>query len=190
MSMNDDLVSPKQLRRWAIEDEQVDKPEPAKDGAWKTGDVEAVEKKAMRFDSGKIDLTYLLEFPQATQLLSLICMYGEYKYNRGNFKLGGKPDIEYFKSGMRHLQEFYTAWAPGEGTGSGNGEDIFDTESGLNHLGHVVWNLMTFIELNLPANALMTYADMAEFQEHLNAVREKFAENRKEAQNGIADQGE
>jgi hypothetical protein len=135
------------------------------------------EKKALRFNKGKLDLTYLLEFPKAMRLFCLICAYGEHKYGRNNFKLGNKPDLEYWKSTMRHLQDFYATWNP-YGDQPEKHDDLFDEESGLLGIGHAIWNLIAFVELNVPDDYLMKFDSWEEFFTHCEEVHGKFRDQR------------
>lgn len=57
-----------------------------------------------------------------------VCAYGEKKYSRGNYLLGA-PVCLYLACALRHL----LAWSP---------ESPNDSESGCNHLGHALWNLV------------------------------------------------
>ncbi len=82
-------------------------------------------EKAMRFDGGKIDRSYQLAFPRAMALLCNVCTYGEYKYGRDNYRAGGKGDLEYFKCGMRHVQEAFAAMQYPD-----YADQVFDSESG------------------------------------------------------------
>ena len=91
--------------------------------------------EAMRHNSGKPELSYILTFPRAVKLFARVCMYGASKYDRGNY-LKGAPLSQYVDCLMRHLQAWWS------------GEDI-DTESGQHHLGHVVWNALCLCEIAL-----------------------------------------
>lgn len=123
--------------------------------------------KAMRFNEGKPDLTYLLEFPRAMALFCNICKFGEHKYGRGNFKRGGKPDLEYYQSAMRHLQAAYA------------GED-FDADSGLHHLGHAIWNFITLIEIN--EHETMRFDSFEDFMKYCQETGEKYRAQREKAE--------
>ncbi len=136
--------------------------------------------KAMRFNTGKMDLTYMLEFPKAFRLFCLICIGGEYKYGRGNFKAGGKPDLEYFKSLMRHIQDSYTAHAPGEARPDWS--EVFDDDSGVHSAGHAIWNLIAWVELNVPEDMIMRFDTMDEFYAHCEETAKKYKAQREEAE--------
>jgi len=90
---------------------------------------------AARYNSGKPELSYLLDFPKAVVSLARVCEYGANKYARDNWKKGGKPDAEYVDAALRHLLKYW------------NGERV-DKESGCLHVAHAVWNMMALIELN------------------------------------------
>ena len=89
--------------------------------------------KALRQNTGKPELSYILTFPTALKSFAQVCMKGAKKYERGNYLKGGKPATEYIDCMLRHI----TAWQ--------NGED-FDPESGCSHLGHVVWNALALCD--------------------------------------------
>jgi len=97
--------------------------------------------QALRFNTGKPELNYLLTFPLAIYEFAKVCMYGGKKYDRGNYLKGGKPLSEYADCLLRHL----TAWQ--------NGEDI-DPESECSHLGHVVWNALAICHFFLSGNCI------------------------------------
>lgn len=86
-------------------------------------------------NEGKPELGYLLEFPTAVEAFARVKMLGAAKYERGNWKKGGKPDNEYIDACFRHLMAFV------------NGE-MFAQDSGCPHLAHAIWNLFALMELN------------------------------------------
>lgn len=92
---------------------------------------------AARMNEGKPELGYILEFPTALEAFARVKMLGAAKYNRGNWKKGGKPDNEYLDACLRHL----TAFVSGE---------FYAQDSGCSHLAHATWNLMALQELNYP----------------------------------------
>ena len=96
--------------------------------------------EALRSNTGKPEMSYILTFPQAIAELAKGCMYGGEKYERGNYLRGGKPLTEYVDCLLRHL----TAWQ--------NGEDD-DPESGCSHLGHVLWNALALCQFALSGNS-------------------------------------
>lgn len=99
------------------------------------GAIRPVSGKALRFNEGKPELSYLLTFPDALKAFAKICMYGANKYERGNY-LRGATVTQQIDSLMRHLSSYY------------NGEDI-DPESGEPHVGHVVWNALQLAQMAL-----------------------------------------
>ena len=83
-------------------------------------------EKAMKFDDGKppidlIDQEIILE-------LAKVLGYGAKKYKAHNWKIG-LPISRYYSACLRHLLAF-------------NSGETFDSDSGLNHLGHAACNLM------------------------------------------------
>jgi len=91
---------------------------------------------ALRDNAGKPDLSYLLGLPKALEALSVVFEQGAIKYERNNWKKGGKPDAEYLGAALRHIFK------------ATNNED-FDPETGALHLAHAIWNLAALIELNM-----------------------------------------
>lgn len=90
---------------------------------------------ARRDNQGKPELTYWMQVPNGMSTFVDVMEYGARKYERNNWKKGGKPDQEYFDAALRHLSAFL------------NGES-HDPESRCSHLGHAVWNLLVVQELN------------------------------------------
>ena len=92
--------------------------------------------KALRYNDQKPKLGYFLRsFPRALEAIARIKEFGAAKYNDGNWRLGGKPDDEYLDSCTRHLTQFLDG-------------EAFDQDSGCHHLGHAIWNLCAWLELN------------------------------------------
>jgi hypothetical protein len=89
---------------------------------------------ALRDNAGKPELSYILDLRHALEALAAVFSQGAIKYERGNWKKGGKPDEEYLDSALRHIFKART-------------ED-YDEETGCLHAAHAVWNLMALIELN------------------------------------------
>jgi hypothetical protein len=95
--------------------------------------------EASRYNYGKPPLNYVLTFGAALRSFAEVCRYGETKYERYNYLKGGKPLSEYTDCILRHL----VAWQ--------RGEDL-DPESGVSHLGHVVWNALALAHFALTGN--------------------------------------
>jgi len=93
------------------------------------------EKKALRSNSGKPLMHYILHYPRTIELIARILECGEHKYEYMNWKLGNNSDASYVDACLRHL----TKWMAGE---------EFDLEYKTHHIGHAIWNLMTLFELN------------------------------------------
>ena len=87
-------------------------------------------KEGAKWDDGKVDWSYLPS--GAVGEILKIYAGGAKKYGRGNYQKG----IHYsrvFSAAMRHLW----AWWRGE---------ELDQESGLSHLAHAAWNIITLLE--------------------------------------------
>lgn len=97
-------------------------------------------EQAKRYNSGKAPLSFVLDFPHGLKALARVSEQGAIKYERDNWKKGGKPDAEYFDSACRHILD---AW---------NGE-WYDPDIGTQHVANAVWNLLALIELNHPEEA-------------------------------------
>ena len=97
--------------------------------------MDPVKPAALRDNADKPQLDYVLMFPKAMEALARVCEAGGRKYCKGNFRLGGKPDDEYYGCAMRHIMKAH------------NGEP-HDLESGGLHLAHAAWNILALIELN------------------------------------------
>lgn len=96
-----------------------------------------IKTKALRFNEGKAELGYVLQFSSAMESLARIFEFGAVKYEEDNWLKGGKPDKEYIDSAIRHL----VSWTKGE---------VYDSDSGCSHLGHAVWNLCALMQTNHP----------------------------------------
>ena len=96
----------------------------------------AEPKEGLRYNTGKIDLTQLS--PVAQMLESLVFQYGESKYDRGNYKkFKAKEEdayLEFLQCAKRHLMKYEQG-------------EMFDGESKMPHLSHVVWNLNRIMDL-------------------------------------------
>lgn len=82
----------------------------------------------LRANTGKPELSMMLEAAKAVEGLSRVLMYGRDKYSRGNW-LGGLGHMSIVDCLMRHL----TAYVSGEN---------LDEESGLPHVDHVLANAL------------------------------------------------
>lgn len=92
-------------------------------------------QQATRHNAGKVELVYLFDCPLANEAKCKAAMFGAAKYNRNNWRKG-LPVSNFVNSALRHLQSFM------------NGETL-DPESGINHLGHVLWNVEKALEFSL-----------------------------------------
>lgn len=111
-------------------------------------------------NEGKPELGYLLEFPTAVEAFARVKMLGAAKYERGNWKKGGKPDNEYVDACFRHLMAFV------------NGE-TFAKDSGCPHLAHAAWNLFALMELN--------YKGVTHHPELFNKMMKEWTEKKSDA---------
>lgn len=93
---------------------------------------ESSENTAMRFNTGKPELSYILSAPNAIKNLAEVFQFGAEKYARDNWK-NGLDREKIVDSLMRHLVK------------AENGE-VLDDESGLPHLSHVLWNALVLAE--------------------------------------------
>jgi hypothetical protein len=99
-----------------------------------------LEEKALRFNSGKPPLHYILYYPRFIEAISRVQEQGAHKYGYGNWRRGGKPSQEYWDSGLRHLMDAF--WG-----------DHYDEDLGTRTLAMAIWNFIQILELNddLPA---------------------------------------
>jgi hypothetical protein len=91
-------------------------------------------ERALRFNSGKPELSYVLDFPIALKHVANVASFGAKKYSRDNWKKGLDENALY-DSLMRHLVAAKTL-----------GSDSLDAESGLPHLAHAAWNVLVLCE--------------------------------------------
>jgi len=85
---------------------------------------------ANRYNTGKLPFSLLSV--QALKDVAVVAQMGMEKYDRDNWRKG-LPWTEVLDSALRH--QF--AWLEGEN---------LDVESGLPHLAHAMWNLMTLLD--------------------------------------------
>jgi len=92
--------------------------------------------KALRYNEGKPELSYILDFNRALAAVAAVSQQGAIKYERGNWKKGGKPDTEYLDAALRHLVEHQNSGP-------------YDPDIGTLHIANAVWNLLALLELNM-----------------------------------------
>jgi hypothetical protein len=90
---------------------------------------------ALRFNTGKPEVHYILFYPEFLAALAEVQAQGGRKYGYGNWTAGGKPNSEYYDAAIRHLLSHF------------NGE-IYDDDLGTRHLVQAIWNLMQVLEQN------------------------------------------
>jgi len=90
-------------------------------------------EEAMRFNEGKAELSYLIDFPNAMRGLASVASFGAEKYKRDNWKKGLYSN-QIIDSLLRHL----TSLKAGE---------VEDPESGLLHTSHIAWNAFALAEM-------------------------------------------
>lgn len=88
--------------------------------------------QADRYNAGKPDMSYLLEFYSSLSQFARVCTFGETKYSRGNY-LKGLPLSNLMAAAIRHMGKFMQGFEE-------------DEESGEHHLAHAVWNLLVALE--------------------------------------------
>ena len=101
--------------------------------------------RADRYNSGKPKLSFMLDFPNAMEMMADVADYGAKKYSLHNWKKG-LPVRKIADSLLRHLTDYM------------NGEDV-DEESLCYHLGHIVWNACALAEMGYPPGSIMDDRD-------------------------------
>lgn len=86
-------------------------------------------------NSGKPQLSFLLQFPTSVEAFARVKELGAVKYDRDNWKLGGKPDWEYLDACLRHIMAFMSG-------------EYYAEDTGCSHLAHAAWNLFALQDLN------------------------------------------
>lgn len=100
--------------------------------------------EAKRDNAGKPELYFIFQFPTAIEAFCRVKEIGSLKYERDNWRHGGKPYHEYVSACGRHVTA-YVAWVLGL-----PGSSYWAPDTGCAHLAHAVWNLMALMELNHP----------------------------------------
>lgn len=86
------------------------------------------DQQALRYNTGKPELSYILDAMPALKDMVAVMEFGAKKYDRNNW-CKGFPKEKLLDSLLRHVDKFYS------------GEDI-DPESGLSHVGAIMCNSM------------------------------------------------
>jgi len=86
-----------------------------------------------RFNEGKPELSYVMQFRHAVEGMSRVAAFGAFKYSRYNWKKG-LDHMEIVDSLLRHLYA-YT-----------DGQDE-DPETGQLHVDHLSWNALALAEM-------------------------------------------
>lgn len=90
-----------------------------------------MEEKGLRYNEGKPQLSYLLDFPLAAKGLAARFEIGAKKYGRDNWKKG-LDETQIIDSLMRHLLAF-------------NNGEVYDEDGGL-HVDAILWNAAVLSE--------------------------------------------
>lgn len=89
---------------------------------------------ALRFNTGKPQISKLFEFGSALDKLVRVMSQGAIKYDDGNWLLGGQDAAQFLDSGMRHMRAYK------------NGES-YDPDTGCHHLAHAAWNSLAALRI-------------------------------------------
>ena len=102
---------------------------------------DAGPEQAMRFNTGKPELSYVLSAPYAIAGLAEVFAFGAVKYERDNWKKG-LPQEKVCDSLLRHL----TAYMNGEELDLNEAGKADKDHSGLHHLDHILWNALVMAD--------------------------------------------
>lgn len=94
--------------------------------------------KEMKYDQGKVDMSFLEYFPNALEALCRVSEAGCKKYERGSFTQVKNARRRYTGAMLRHYFQ--------EGSGD---EPEIDEETGLEHDLMTMWNAICRVELRL-----------------------------------------
>lgn len=101
-------------------------------------------KTASRDNSGKPEIYFIFQFPTSVEAFVRVMEMGSIKYDRDNWRSGGKPYSEYISACGRHLLAYtkYVLKFPGS--------SYYAPDTGCAHLAHAAWNLFALMDLNHP----------------------------------------
>ncbi len=91
---------------------------------------------AAKHDQGKPITGCILDFSHALQAVAAVSTFGANKYARGSWRTVPNARERYLDAAMRHLLAHHAG-------------ETLDTESGLPHLHHALWNWLAVAELDL-----------------------------------------
>ena len=134
--------------------------------------------KALRFNSGKPEVHYILFYKKFLEAFASVQSQGALKYGYGNWMYGGKPDSEYFDAGMRHLITHFLATKGLADPDTGELCSYYDKDMGVLHIAQAIWNFMQLIELNLDMPVMNPEFDQNEFVERWKSQPKNEAFNR------------
>jgi hypothetical protein len=112
--------------------------------------------EAKRFNTGKSQLSMILEAKHALEGIASVMQFGAQKYERSNWRRGLKH-TQICDSMLRHL----SAYLSGE---------TYDKESGLHHAFHIATNALFLAEHVVTHPNLDDRAFVSTVDEHLNEV--------------------